>query len=169
MNRMKGISLVELLTTLSVATIFFSVAMPTLSSIVHRSTLQSSTGQLINGIALTRQLAIQRGQAITMVNLDGAWNNGWNIFNDGNGNGLLDEDEPSIRTHPPLDRGVQVVANRPVSQYIRYLPDGRAHLHSGGFQAGTIWICHEKTDISAVRLTLNFGGRLRQSTSDCPN
>lgn len=167
MNKSKGLSLIELLTALSIATILFSIVVPTLSNILHRSALQSSSQQLVNGIALTRLLAIQRRQAITMVNLDGAWSNGWNIFIDSDGNGLHDEDEPPIRTQGPLDRGVQVVANQPVGVYIRFLPDGRAYLRSGGFQAGTIWVCHQSTDISAVKLTLNIGGRLRQSASDC--
>lgn len=167
MNRFKGLSLIELLTALSIATILFSIVVPTLSSILHRSALQSSSQQLVNGIALTRLLAIQRRQAITMVNLDGAWNNGWNIFIDSNGNGLPGEDEPSIRTQGPLDRGVHVVTNQPLGLYIRFLPDGRAYLRSGGFQVGTIWVCHQSTDISAVKLTLNIGGRLRQSASGC--
>ena len=168
MKKNKGINLVELLIALCVGSLLLSLAAPPLSDLTKRMAVRSSSQQLITVIAMTRQLAIQKRQAIILANRQGAWHNGWHIFVDVNGNGLQDDQEPSLRTQDALTKGIEAYANAPISQYIRYLPDGRAHLLNGGFQAGTLWICHQQKQISAIQLIINAGGRLRQSSGHCP-
>ncbi|KFX71632.1 hypothetical protein TMS3_0106825 [Pseudomonas taeanensis MS-3] len=130
--------------------------------------MQATSDKLLRSVAAARQLAILRGQAITLANRDGAWSNGWSIFADTNSNGSQDDDEPTIQAQGELDIQVELYANSPVAKYIRYLPDGRGYLNNGGFQAGTLWVCHQQRQIKAYQLVLSAGGRLRQSSGQCP-
>lgn len=168
MNTTQGYSLLELLTTLCVSSILITLATPSLSGLRNSAAVQSSSDKLLRSVAATRQLAILRGQAITLANRDGTWSNGWTIFADTNSNGIQDDDEPTIKAQDPLDKHIELYANSPVATYIRYLPDGRGYLNNGGFQAGTFWVCHQHRQTEAHQLVLSSGGRLRQSRGQCP-
>jgi type IV fimbrial biogenesis protein FimT len=169
MNNNQGYNLLELLVALCVGSILILVAIPSLAGLKNNNAVQASAEKLLHSIATTRQLAVLRRQPITLAAREGAWNNGWSIFADANGNGIQDADEPSIREQNALDGQIEVYANTPVGQYIRYLPDGRGYLRSGAFQAGTVWVCHRQRTTRAIQLVLSAGGRLRQSSGQCPN
>lgn len=96
----KGVTLLELIVALSVASILLLVALPSYGPFVSQSRVDTVTNQLISTVSIARSEAIKRGQAVAVCskNADPAqtcvpaangaqnWSDGWIVFTDADDN-----------------------------------------------------------------------------------
>lgn len=162
----RGFTLIEALVALAITALLLGLAVPAFTQLVHRQQLNTASNALAATFAYARQESITRQCPVLIKNLNGRWENGWRVFADLNGNGLLDEGEPLLRQASPLPAGVRISGNSPVRRYVRYTPSGSTHLVSGAFQAGTLTLCHADGQQAIKRLVLSATGRLRSSRGE---
>jgi len=162
MRTPNGFSIIEALVALTVLSILIGIAVPSFAQLLQAQQLDSATQAMLRSLAIARHEAIKRGQPLTLATLDGEWSNGWFLFQDVNANGLYDPSEMLLRSFPRLPSGTRLTGNIHVSSYIRYTPNGRATLLNGGYQMGTLTVCHRAHDRGNT-LVINNGGRVRYS------
>lgn len=165
-----GMTLTEVLVGVFLLAAGMTMAVPAFSGLLERVRLRSGTDALMTGLRLTRLEAIRRNGRVVLCKSDSGhvctraqgWEQGWIIFHDVNGNSDLDPEEDVLFREPPMDPGLKLVGNSPVSNYIAYNGLGRTSLTSGAFQAGTITVCHPAMRTGdAYQIVINSFGRPR--------
>lgn len=159
MHTSKGLSLVELLVTLSIISIVALIAVPGTSKLRREQQLAGSLSALRGSLAYARQEAIRTGGSVSMTPMRNQWHYGWRIFHDTNNDGIWQASERVLRELAPLGTGVSLTGNTPVQSYIRYTPSGRASLTSGAYQMGTLALCPYDGG-KGYQLRLNNAGRV---------
>jgi type IV fimbrial biogenesis protein FimT len=152
----EGFTLVELLTTMAVAAILLTIAMPALNGLLRSYRLTQAANELVGAANLARSEAIQRGSRVTLVPCNwqesssncatgSNWRDGWALIA-GPGEGSTDLTVTStnlLRLFAPL--AADIAMSPPVHGYLSYTRDGRALKWDGFPQNQT--------------LTLNAGDR----------
>ncbi|WP_299595517.1 GspH/FimT family protein [uncultured Microbulbifer sp.] len=167
----RGLTLIELLITLSILGILLAIGIPSFQQQLESSRTRSAADMLMGAINLTRGKAVATNRRATMRKL-GEWQSGWEVFIDRDFDGERDTDEPPIATSSALT-GVTVTTNGPLANYVSFIGTGESRLagtvSNGGFQAGSFTICPE-TGGNGYQLILSRGGRVRIDTlsaADC--
>lgn len=159
--RCKGLTLIELLVTLSIAAILLSITTPAFSSWITQSRLRAAAYDLLTDIQKSRSEAVKRGARITLWSMaDGDWGSGWEIFIDTNADGDRDAGETILYTRGAQASVVDISGNYNVSSMISYQASGETALASGAFQAGTLTLCGQGID-KAYQIIISRGGRPR--------
>ena len=166
--RSHGYTLVELLTTLSVIGILLGVGLPNLTGHVHNLRVKNATQSLLESLEFTRSRAVFYNKRTT-IRKQSNWEHGWEVFIDSNNNGTRDPDETALQTQSKL-KGVKVVANSPVANYVSYIASGEGRYASGtnnagAFQAGRFTIC-PKAKGTGYELIIARSGRIRTHEID---
>lgn len=110
----RGFSAIEVLVVLALALILLALAAPNLQPLIARWQLRSATADLRSAIDLARAQAIGRHRIILLAPLDpagAAWEQGWAVFADSNGNRRRDPGEALFSRHGPLPDGIVIQAN----------------------------------------------------------
>ncbi len=119
----KGFSLVELLVTVFVAAIFVVLAVPSFHSIRQNNQVTAIANYLSSGVILARNEAIKRGITVSVCGASSSaqnscsnstnWQNGYIIFTDTNGDGVLDSGDEIIRVgqRPTLGATISAPGN----------------------------------------------------------
>lgn len=159
-----GLSLLELLITLTVIAITLGFGIPSLSRQAQANQVKTATNGLLEAMDIARSKAVSTNKRVTVKKLDD-WNNGWEIFIDRNNDGQLNNDETVILHREKL-AGVRISANGPLRNNVSYVGSGESRLaggnDGGGFQAGTFVIC-PLTKGEGYQLILARGGRVRST------
>ncbi len=155
----KGLSLAELLVTLSIISILSLIAVPGASKLKQSQELASSLSTLRGSLAYARQEAIRTGNSVSIRPKENRWQNGWRVFLDTNHNGIWETQERVLRETASLSHGLSLTGNTPVQSYIRYTPSGRATLINGAYQMGTLALC-QNDGSKGYKLRLNNAGRV---------
>jgi type IV fimbrial biogenesis protein FimT len=170
----QGFTLVELLVTLAVSAMLLAVAVPSTAAIVKSVRLSSASNVFLSGLYLARNEAIKRnGRVVLCKSPDGiacvsggGWEQGWIVFHDANNDGVRDGGEIIIRSEASLSSSLRLRGNLNVARYVSFAPSGATKLLSGGFQAGTLTVCHESAESGEGReIVLNAVGRPRVQKS----
>ncbi len=130
----RGLTLVELMTTLAVAGVSLAVAIPSWSALTDRSQVTTTTNRLLGHLRYARSEAVTRRRMVSLCpSDDGAtcsgdpfgWQRGYLIFQDTDGNRSRSDDETLLRVQRALPPGMRLhsTAGRPA---IRFRPDGAA-------------------------------------------
>lgn len=162
MRVLKGFTIIEALIAVTIFGILISFAAPSFAQLWRSQQLDSSTQTMLRSLVLARHEAIKRGRTLTIATQEGDWSNGWFLFQDDNDNGRYDPNELLLRSFPAIAGSTSLTGNTHVSRYIRYTPSGRATLLNGGYQMGTLTVCH-KDHARGNALVINNGGRVRYS------
>lgn len=165
--KQQGYTFIECMVTLVLISIVFGLGVPSLNQMLRKQALDAARMKLVGAIQMARHEAVHRNRAVTLLQRNGSWNNGWTIMVDLDEDGSLDATDIVIRQQAGPEGNVTLSGNSPVSQYIRYMPDGTARLYSGAFQAGSLTLCHANGELSGIKLVLSSGGRLRQEATSC--
>jgi type IV fimbrial biogenesis protein FimT len=169
-RREGGFTLVETLAAVAVIAVLASIAVPSMKSMVDSIKLSSASSVFIAGLNLARTEAIKRSSRVVLCKSgDGisctataGWEQGWIVFHDANNDGLRDGAENVVRRELPLPAGLKFRGNLNVANYVSFGPTGTTRLVSGGFQAGTLTLCHSSTQGGGARqIILNAVGRPR--------
>lgn len=146
-----GLTLIELLTTLTIAALTLTVGLPAFSGTLERTRVSTAMHQVSADLAMARSTAIMRRAQVVVCPRtanhrcrdDSDWSHGWIVFIDSDGNRQPDEDAHILRvTDPPARHSLSIDSTR---RFLRYQRDGRsAHSNqtvrvcSGGLLAGTV-------------------------------
>jgi len=96
---LRGVTLIELLISLSIAVVLLAGAVPAFRGMLERLRLTTTTNELVLAINLARTEATSRhGRVAIVPQAPGDWASGWHVFIDRNDNGVLDPDEAILRT-----------------------------------------------------------------------
>ena len=178
--KQSGLTLLELIVTLSIAGILLAIAVPAFTSLINSIRLSSFANELISSLHLTRSEAIKRNSRAVMCPsetgtscaADGDWHLGWLVFHDPNNNAALDAGETVILAKQALHSGLRVKSTQPTAKYISYAPSGGAKKISGAWQSGTLTLCNESGSLSPARkVIISSTGRPRTEKStlaSCP-
>lgn len=163
----KGLTLVELLVTLSIISILSLIAVPGMGRLRQEQALSNSLSALRGSLAYARQEAIRTGSSVSITPKQSRWQNGWRVFRDTNHDGVLQAQEQVLRDAPAVSHGLSLTGNTPVKSYIRYTPSGRAVLVNGAYQMGTLALCQD-AGRKGYKLRLNNAGRVSAAAvSEC--
>ncbi|MDC8445333.1 MAG: GspH/FimT family pseudopilin [Nitrosomonas sp.] len=174
----RGVTLVELMVTISVVGILLAVGVPSFNQLNTNSRLNGYVNAFQSSLSLARSEAIKRnGRVAICTSLDGSncsnsggWEQGWTVFVDLDNDGSRDNGEEIIHATPSLQAGYSFSGNGNVSSYISFDPQGMTKLTSGALQAGTITLCPATPAASGAgrQLILSSSGRARiEKISTC--
>lgn len=143
-------TLIELMVTIAIAAILAGLAAPSFKEMMANNQLKSHASSLLSSLLQARSEAIKRnGQIVLCKSANGkecttagGWQQGWVMFADANGNGVLDEDPPEtvIQRTEPLTGNFSLTASddEVVVHRLTYAGSGSAN---GGEVEVTFLLC----------------------------
>jgi type IV fimbrial biogenesis protein FimT len=163
-RRARGITLVELMTTLAVAGISIAVAVPSWHGLSARSLTTTVANSLLTDLRYARSTAVTRNRYVGLCpSRDGAscsgepdrWHEGYLLFIDQDRNRERDPGEPLLRQRLPAQPGLrmQTTVGRPM---IQFRPDGTAWSTNATFS-----ICVGEESHNRRAVVLYGSGRAR--------
>lgn len=156
----KGLSLIEVLFCLLLASILTLAATPALQGLIRQSEAQSAANLMQIRLQQARSLAAQRGRIITVcAGLDQCdqsahWQGYLLFFEDRDGNGQRSADERIIRQEPLARQLHWRWASFRRKTYLQLQPDGSTHALNG-----TMTLC--QTGTPTYQVVVSLGGRPR--------
>ena len=164
MFRERGFSLVELLTTIGIATILLSIAMPSYRTITMNSRQAGTVNELVAGMHLARNMAITLNARVTVcASSNGiscqsvAWHEGWITFHD------LDNDQVRDVNETILGMGSEVdsisIESSQFPNAFTYRPNGRVMNGFLGTNTREFALCDTRGSGHAKVVILDISGR----------
>ena len=130
----RGLTLIELLVAITILAVLAQLAVPSFSYSISSYRISSQINGWIADAQYARAEAIKRGQTVTIcLSADGttcatgttAWQSGWIVFADANGNAAVDAGETILRIQTPLVANNTFIADNNVAA-ITFNRDGFA-------------------------------------------
>ncbi len=161
-----GFSLVELVITLALAAAMLTVGIPAFNNVMENNSLATTANRFISSIALARSEAVTRNIEVVMCRLNtagtacattGTWSDGWIIWADSDGDGLIenvnqDGEVEVVAQEEQLEDGYTIVAlNNQYDDTITFNPMGEAS-GDGGSQQEIFRLCDPDNDNDRTRL-----------------
>jgi type IV fimbrial biogenesis protein FimT len=168
----RGLSLIEMLVVVALASTLASVGIPMLRDVMRSYELASTASTLLSHMHLARTEAIRRSSRVVLCKSgDGAtcasgggWEQGWIVFRDANANARREPGESIVQYGPPVAPGLRILGNGTVGNYISIQETGETRLAAGGFQAGTLSLCHVSAlKTQARQIVISSVGRARMA------
>ncbi|WP_029131952.1 GspH/FimT family pseudopilin [Sedimenticola selenatireducens] len=159
-----GFTLIELMITISVAAIILSLAVPSFNFLVLNNRLTTDINRLVTSLNLARSEAVKRGVRVEVAASDGAdWRNGWVVWIDANGDGVLDAGE-EIAVEQALNPSMVLNSVGGVVSFV-YQADGSI---VGALD--TLNLCdNTRTGETGREITVNVTGRINLNSGfTCP-
>jgi type IV fimbrial biogenesis protein FimT len=158
-------SLIELMVTLAVLAIVLAVGVPSFGNLTKDNRLVAQTNELVSAISTARTEAIKRSSTVTLcASADGAtckttgagaWESGWIVFADPDGDGVVDSGEQLLRVQAKLQ-------SITVRSSLAAAP-GRISYKGNGFKSntdqGTLTLCDDRGAKHARGIVINATGR----------
>ena len=170
MARQNGFTLIELMTTLGIAAILVTMAVPSMKSFTLNSRQTAGVNELVSGMHLARNTAITMNTRVTMCTSENGqscqsvgWDKGWIAFIDKNSDQNVDADEAIIRSAGSVE-GLTINSGL-YSDYLMYRPNGRVMRASVGENSGSFTSCDHRGSEHAKAIFLDLSGRPRVSDS----
>jgi type IV fimbrial biogenesis protein FimT len=163
-RRARGLTLVELMTTIAVAGISLAVAVPGWQSLSTRSAITTATNGMLTDLRYARSTAVTRNRYVGLCPSDDGvscsggydrWHDGYLVFIDLDGDRERQADEPLLRQKGKFANGLrlQTTSGRPV---IRFRPDGASWSTNATFR-----ICKGENAAHYRAIMLFGSGRAR--------
>lgn len=170
-HKQSGISLIELLGTISIVAVVNSLAGPTLGETFKRNQLRSQAERVMTTLNLARSEAVKRNQPVSIcrsedgASCSGEWSDGWIVFSNLDNDNVVDNGaDEVIRVYKGLADGHRFTGTLG--------DDALTYFSDGSYAAGseTVRICSEDGDLDqSWTVEVNTVGRPRvtQGASDC--
>lgn len=176
--RWRGFTLVELITTLAVAGILVTLAVPSFTTFVKNNRLITQTNDFVSSLNLARSEAIRRGDRVTLCKSSdqascsgsGGWEQGWIIFVDVNDDGVVTNPATNVlRVHDSLSPGATLKGDTDLANYVSYVSSGATQKIGGGLsasQTGVVVLCDDRGFISDARaIQIGSTGRVSSASA----
>jgi len=174
MKSEKGFTLLELMTTLGIAAILLSVAVPGLQSFVMNSRQSSAVNQMVSSIHLARNTAVTRNSAVTVCASDdgatctnAAWSGGWLTFADADRDQMVDAGEEVLSVSSEVESLNIASAQFPAA--ISYAGNGRVIAPIANGVAGSFAFCDRRGTAKAKVVNIELTGRPTLSANAVAN
>lgn len=159
-----GLTLMELMVTVSIAAILLAAGIPSFLSTVRTNALATQTNEVRTGLAYARAEALRLNRRVNWTYQAGAAPE-WQVWQDRDGDGVLDADE--LLRRGELRSDVTVSGTGSGFPHVVYQPDGTVT----GPGWGSLWMCMPTTtpEANVRRLVVIVSGRVRAEQCDCDN
>ena len=165
MIKQNGFSLIELIITMSIASVLISYALPSFLDLKSNKALMNERDRLTVSFAYARTYAItQQKQVVVCPSLSGNdcdnqsnWYQGWIVFDDANMDKKLNNNEKLLQFENPMDSSV-IATSSSFRSKVRF--------NNVGFSPGTnlsINFCDKRGAEFAQAIIINNAGRIKQS------
>jgi type IV fimbrial biogenesis protein FimT len=174
----RGFTLVELITTLAVAGILVTLAVPSFSEVIKNNRLVTQANDFVTALNLARSEAIRRSGRVTLCKSSnqvscssgGAWDQGWIVFNDVNGDGVVTNPTTNVlRVHSSLSNGVTLHGDANLADYVSYVSSGATQKFAGGAsatQSGVLVMCDDRGFVSQAKgIQISATGRVSTTSA----
>ena len=163
LRRARGITLIEMMMTLTVLAILIATAAPAFGNLLRSTEAQTSRSALTAALETARILAISRStHAAVCPSADGQycghtteWQHGWLVFVDADHDGSRDATEEIVSVSQAQPDGVAILTSAGRT-HVGYRPDGS----SPGSNV-TFTVCDARGADRASSLVINNAGRVR--------
>jgi type IV fimbrial biogenesis protein FimT len=158
--RIRGVTLVDLLVSLTIIAITLGAGIPSLHKWLQKSAEDTAFKMLFHLSAYTRTEAIKTNDYFTLcpsqnqVSCGGPWNKQLIIFNDSNKNEFLDDEETLFKLISLPNSTPCIQWNLPERQYVQFKPTGMINGTAGHFR-----FCDGEDTLTALKLVISFNGR----------
>ena len=171
-----GVTLIELMVSISVLVILLTIAAPSFKDIMVSSRAVSLSNELVAALNLARSEAVKRGANVTVCksqdpgattpvcSTSANWVNGWLVFADDSTLGSVDVGDARLKVGEPAQAGGSgITVDAVFSNYISFLPSGAAQGNGSG-SSGSFAVC-----VSGIRRTVSVGstGSIQVSKGAC--
>jgi type IV fimbrial biogenesis protein FimT len=175
MLRTAGFTLIELMVTLTVASILMTVAAPSFREFLQSNRMSTLVNLLLSDLNACRSEAIKRRIPVTLCKsanqtacvTTGGYEQGWIIFTDTDRDGTVDvNDDSIIRTQGAIGGELTIRGKSPVQNRVSFHDSGNVST------SGTIIFCDARikvfsTDRGKARaIVINQPGRFRTVKGD---
>ncbi|MBX3725597.1 MAG: GspH/FimT family pseudopilin [Xanthomonadales bacterium] len=92
---------------LIVLAVMVAIATPSFREISLNNRSTSNINNLLADLSMARSEAVKVARTAAVAALGGDWNEGWEVFEDTNGNGIRDAGEALIKTAPAVNVGYE--------------------------------------------------------------
>ncbi len=174
---MRGVTLIELLVTLSVAAILLAIGVPSFQDLINNNRATGVANNLVSAIGLARSEAVKRGQLVTVCTSAStgnasptcngtSWKDGWVVFVDGPVTGAVDGTDLVLKvgqmsTLPP---GSSFTGAGNLASYVSFKPSGQSQDGAGSGAGGNLTLClGGKQRV----ININTTGRIHVDKGNC--
>jgi len=178
MNRKQtGLTLTELMTTLAIAAVILSQAVPSFTTMIQDNRIVTQANDLVTSLNIARSEAVKRGDRVTICKsannasctAAGGWQQGWIIFTDSNSDAAVNNTDTILHTHGPLDGSPTLNGvTGTVGNYVSYTYNGSSQIvGGGGTQSGTLVLCDSRGFGAKARaIVINASGQIRSAPAN---
>lgn len=162
----RGITLLELLVTLSIGTSLLAVAIPAASGMLADNRITTKIYEFITQLNFARQAAVIMNQQITICKSDDGsscdnnleWEDGWIIFVDKSRDYKRSSDEPVLQMRQAKSHlTIRYKANLGLDNYVAFRPMGNS------VGNGTFTFCSNDKQVAPRGVVLHRTGKVRLS------
>jgi len=130
----RGLTLVELVTTLAVAGVGLAVVVPSWSALTSRSQITTTANQLLTHLRYARNEAVSRNSPVSLCPSDNGttcsgdtsgWQRGYIVFGDTDGDRKRSAGEPLLQVQDAQAGKLRIHSTK-ARPAVRYRPDGAA-------------------------------------------
>ena len=147
MKKSTGVTLIELMITISIAAILLAAGTPSFMKMLAKNKLEAQASDFVSGLNTARSEAVLRNVRVTMcrssdgASCSGDWEDGWIVFDDAGANpGVVDAGENIILVNDGFDHALYTLrGNNNVSNRISFGAQG----YSLGFN-GQLALCFDE-------------------------
>lgn len=156
----RGLTLIELLTTVTILAILLHLAMPSFRDLINSNRQQVAANELLGALRSARTAAITRSKAVIIAPLEGDWARGWRMVADESGKGLSDPDNPVLLVRQSGGK-VRIVANARLAEWARFNSLGVPSYAGASPGNGSMYVCDASAGKMYSRVVIAGSGRIR--------